>query len=320
MFFLGDYAVARMHLEQGSAGTNLAAQRDFVHRHGEAPGVRCLAFGAWTLWCLGYPAQALQRSQEAQALAQALAHPYSLVGAQLWAADLYHRRRETAAVQAQAEALLTLATAQGFAGFVGLGTCYRGWALAMQNQAAAGLPLLRQGMAAVADMGHTQSRPRWLILLAEAAGQVGQVEDGLRQLAEARTALEANGQGDLLAEAYRLQGTLLLRQSTPDVVQAEACFQQALTAARRQQAKSWELRTVISLARLWQQQGKRAEAYELLAPIYGWFTEGSDTADLREAKALLDALGARLRPSRYRTFPAARAAPAPPPCHSPARC
>ena len=310
LFFLGDYAVARMHLEQGSAGTDLAAQRDFVHRHGEAPGVRCLAFGAWTLWCLGYPAQALQRSQEAQALAQALAHPYSLVGAQLWAADLYHRRRETAAVQAQAEALLTLATAQGFAGFVGLGICYRGWALAMQGQAAAGLPLLRQGMAAVADMGHTQSRPRWLILLAEAAGQVGQVEDGLRQLAEARTALEANGQGDLLAEAYRLQGTLLLRQSTPDVVQAEACFQQALTAARRQQAKSWELRTATSLARLWQQQGKRAEAYELLAPIYGWFTEGFDTADLQEAKALLDALEARLRTSRYRTFPAARAAPA----------
>ena len=95
----------------------------------------------------------------------------------------------------------------------------------------------------------------------------------------------------MLAEAHRLQGELLLRQPTPDVSQAEACFQQALDVARRQQAKSWELRTALSLSRLWQQQGKRAEAYELLAPIYDWFTEGFDTADLRDARTLLAALG-----------------------------
>jgi predicted ATPase len=126
-----------------------------------------------------------------------------------------------------------------------------------------------------------------LTLLADAAGYAGQVDEGWRVLVEALGAFEESGQGHLLAEAYRLQGTLLLRQAAPDIAQAEACFQQALTVARHQQAKSWELRTATSLARLWQQQGKRAEARALLAPIYGWFTEGFDTADLQEARALL---------------------------------
>jgi predicted ATPase len=134
------------------------------------------------------------------------------------------------------------------------------------------------------------SRPFGLVLLAEAVGHAGQVAEGLRLLAEALEALEANAQGDMLAEAYRLQGELLLRQPAPDAAQAEACFQQALAVACRQQAKSWELRAATSLSRLWQQQGKQDEAHELLAPIYGWFSEGFDTADLQEAKALLAGL------------------------------
>jgi predicted ATPase len=149
---------------------------------------------------------------------------------------------------------------------------------------------MHQGMTAVLATGQTPSRPLGLVLLAEAAGYVGQVEEGLRLLAEALTAFEASGRGDMLAEAYRLQGELLLRQAVPDAAQAEACFQQALAVARRQQAKSWELRAATSLSRLWQRKGKRDEARELLAPIYGWFTEGFDTADLQEAKALLEEL------------------------------
>ena len=133
-------------------------------------------------------------------------------------------------------------------------------------------------------------RPFGLFHLAEVAGHAGQAEEGLRLLAEALEALEANAQGDRLTEVYRFQGELLLRQATPDAAQAEACFQQALTIARQQQAKSWELRAATSLSHLWQQQGKRQEAYDLLAPVYGWFTEGFDTADLQEAKALLEAL------------------------------
>jgi predicted ATPase len=160
----------------------------------------------------------------------------------------------------------------------------------MQGQSTAGLAYLHQGLEAVVTTGLTLSQPFLLVLLAEAAGHAGQVEEGLRLLAEALAAFEATGRGDLLAEAYRLQGTLLLRQAIPNAAQAEACFQQALAIARRQQARSYELRAAVSLSRLWQQQGKQAAAYELLAPIYGWFTEGFDTADLQEAKALLEVL------------------------------
>jgi predicted ATPase len=290
LFFLGEYAAARTHVEQGIALTDLATQQAQAFRHGLAPGVVCLAVAARTLWCLGYPAQAMRRSQEALALAQALAHPASLAAARHWTACLHLYRREAALVQAQADALLTLAAAQGFALQVGFGTCWKGWALAIQDQGEAGLALLRQGMAAILGTGQTLARPFCLVLLAEAAGHAGQVEDGVHLLAEAVTLLEANGQGDLLAEAHRLQGALLLRQAIPDVAQAERCFQQALDIARRQQAKSWELRAAISLSRLWQQQGKWREAHDLLASIYGWFSEGFDTFDLQAARALLAAL------------------------------
>ena len=155
----------------------------------------CLAVGASALWCLGYPAQAVRRTQEAQALAQALAHRYSLAAAQFWTAWLYYRRRDVLAVQAQADALLALATTYGFPLHVGTGSCWRGWALAMQGEGAAGLAQLRQGVAAVLATGQKLTRPLCLVLLAEAAGHVGQVEKGLQLLAEALTVLEANGRG-----------------------------------------------------------------------------------------------------------------------------
>jgi class 3 adenylate cyclase/predicted ATPase len=290
LLFQGEYAAARMHLEQGIALADPMVQRVLAFRHVVPPRVTCLTHVANTLWCLGYPAQAVRRSQEALTLAQALAHPQSLAQAQHYAAMLHLRRREAPVVQAQAEALLILATVQGFPLYVGQGTCWLGWALAIQGQGETGLVQLRQGLATILEMGQTLSRPLHLVLLAEAAGQADQVAVGLHLLAEALAAFETSGRGDLLAEAYRLQGELLLRQATPDATQAEACFQQALAIARHQQAKSWELRAATSLSQLWQYQGKRAEAYDLLAPIYGWFTEGFDTADLQEARALLDLL------------------------------
>jgi class 3 adenylate cyclase/predicted ATPase len=290
LFYSGEYGAARVYLEQGIALTDPSVQQALVLHRGEAPGVTFLAQTALTLWCLGSPTQAIQRSQEALALARTLAHPYSLARAQLWAAYVHHRRREAPAVQEQAEALLALATTHAFPLYVGLGTCFRGWALAVQGWGETGMAQMHQGLAAVIATGQELAQPRCLVLLAEAAGHTGQVEEGLHLLDGALAALETSGQGDLLAEAYRLQGTLLLRQAAPDVAQAEACFQQALTVARRQQAKSWELRVAMSLSRLWQQQGKRDAAQELLTPIYGWFTEGFDTADLQEAKALLEEL------------------------------
>jgi predicted ATPase len=290
LFFLGDYAAAWAHLAPGLTLADPTQQRALALRHGEAPGVTCLTYAAQTLWCLGYPAQAVQLGREALTLAQTLAHPFSLTLAQHFTASLYHRRREVPAVQEQAEALLTLATAQRFPLWVGVGTCWRGWTLAMQGHREAGLAQMRQGMAAVLATGQTLTHPFCLVLLAEAAGYVGAVEEGLHLLSDARAALEGSGRGDLLAETYRLQGVLLLRQAVPDAAQAEACFQQALAIARRQQARSWELRAALSLSRLWQQQGQRAAARDLLAPLYAWFTEGFDTPDLQEAKLLLTAI------------------------------
>ena len=180
LFYLGEYAAAWRHLEQGIALIDPAAQRTLVLRHGLASGVTCLGLAANVLWCLGYPAQAVQRSQEALALARELAHPYSLAAAQYWAVYLHYRRRDAPAVQALAEALLALATAQGFPLYVGFGTCWRGWALALQGQGAAGLEQMRQGLAAIVATGQTLSQQICLVLLAEAAGHIGQVEEGLR--------------------------------------------------------------------------------------------------------------------------------------------
>ena len=272
-------------------------------RYGYAPGVFCLSTAANTLWCLGFPAQAGQRSQEALALAQALAHPRSLAFAHLLAVYLHQRRREVREAQAQAEALLALGTAQGFPQYVEYGTFWRGWALTRQGEHEEGLAQMHQGLAALVALGSFVARPLCLVWLAEATGQAGDVDAGLRLLAEALEACATNGRGDVLADAYRLKGELLLQSDgvlpasgavhrRPHGEEAAVCFQQALTLARHQQARAWELRAAMSLSRLWQHQGKRTAAYELLAPIYGWFTEGFDTADLQEAKALLEALGA----------------------------
>ena len=160
----------------------------------------------------------------------------------------------------------------------------------MQGDAAAGVAHIQSGWRRFEATGLKLYRPYSLALLAEASGQAGQPEAGLTVLAEALTLVAATEERCWEAELYRLQGVLLLQLPPPDVSQAEACFQQALDVARRQQAKALELRAALSLSRLWQHQGKRAAAHELLAPIYGWFTEGCDTADLQEAWGLLEEL------------------------------
>ncbi len=167
------------------------------------------------------------------------------------------------------------------------GTHLQGWALAMRGQGEEGIAQMRQSPDAYGTIGSEQFRPYFLALLAEAYGKVEQSEAGLTVLAEALVYVDNTGRRFYEAELYRLKGDLLLSLSTDNQAEAEACFHQALDIARNQQAKSWELRAATSLARLWQQQGKRQEAYDLLAPVYDWFTEGFDTADLRDAKALL---------------------------------
>jgi len=288
--WLGALPAARQHLEEGIARYTPDQRRAPVFRMGQDPGVACRAIAAQTLWLLGYPAQALARIHDALALAHALSHPYSLAYAQCLAAMGSQFRRAVLAVHEHAEAAVALATEQGFPLLAALGTILRGWALAMQGQGEAGLALVHQGIAAWRATGAVLNVPYLCTLLAELSAHLGHPEDGLQALAEAYTLVEQHEERYWEAEVCRLRGVLLLRQPGTPQAEAEACFQQALDVARRQQAKSLELRTAMSLAHLWQQQGKRAAARDLLAPIYGWFTEGFDTADLQEAKALLEEL------------------------------
>jgi predicted ATPase len=257
---------------------------------GHDPGVACRSYAAWTLWLLGYPAQALARLHEALALAHELSHPVSLAFARCRAAFVFKFCRDVPAVYEQAEAAVALSTAQGFPQWAAQGTIFRGWALAMQSQGEAGLAQAHQGITAVRATGQALAVPYYCTVLADVCDHLGHTADGLQGLAEAHTLVEQQEEHWWEAEVCRLRGVLLLRQPGTPQAEAEACLQRALVVARRQGAKSLELRAAMSLARLWQQQGKRAEAQALLSPIYGWFTEGFDTADLQEAKAFLDEL------------------------------
>jgi predicted ATPase len=288
LYSLGDFAQGRDHLEQALALYTPHQDRALT---GQAPlGVPCLARLAATLWKLGYPRQALARNRDMLHLAHELSDTYNLVRARCYAAEFHHLLREGATAQEQAEAALSLSTEQAFTQWVGAGMFWQGWGLAAQGRGEEGITAMRQGLGTRRAAGSVNNRPTWLALLAEAHGGIGQVEKGLHLLAEALASVKEREARSYEAEMDRLQGELLLKQEAPDARQAEADFHHALEVACQQQAKSLELRAAISLSRLWQQQGKRAEAYELLAPVYGWFTEGFDTADLQEAKALLEEL------------------------------
>jgi predicted ATPase/class 3 adenylate cyclase len=290
LFFVGEFAHAREDLERGIALYNAQAFRSYTLLSGQDAGVTCLSHVAQVLWVLGYPDQAGQRNHEALALAQEVSHPFSLAYALGFAGRFHHFRRERQAVQAQADALLALADAQGFTQWLALGAVLRGWALVAEGQHTEGMTQMHHGLVAYGATGAALARSYWLTLLVEACGLTGQVEEGLSVLAEALTAAHTTGERFWEAELYRLQGELRLQQAVHDESQAEACYHYALDVARSQQAKALELRAATSLSRLWQQQGKRTEAYDLLTPIYSWFTEGFDTADLQEAKVLLETL------------------------------
>jgi predicted ATPase len=290
LLWLGEFVLARAHLEQGMTLYNPQQYGDHALLYGQDPGMGCRIYAAQTLWALGYPAQALQQSQEALALVQELSHPFSLAFALNFAARLHGLRREWPAAQEHAEALMAMAREQGFTQWLAAGLMHWGRTLASQGQGEVGIPQIRQGLTAYLATGAELARPFYLVWLAEAYGAGEQPAEGLRVLAEAVAAAHNIGERWYEGERYRLKGELLLALSVDHQAEAEACFQQAVAVARDQQAKSWELRAAMSLSQLWQRQGRRTEARALLAPIYGWFTEGFDTADLQEAKTLLEGL------------------------------
>ncbi len=215
----------------------------------------------------------------------------TLVSALAYAAWLHQLRREAPITQANAEAAIAAAREYSLPQYETMGTFFRGWALAQQGQGEAGLAALRQGRDANLATGVKLIQPYFFAMLAETAQD--EPEMGLAALAEARSIVDTTEEHWWESELYRLQGELWMRADSSGQkagLAPEACFREALDIARRQEAKSLELRAATSLARLWQSQDKRQDAYDLLAPVYGWFTEGFDTADLKDARALLDEL------------------------------
>jgi predicted ATPase len=289
-FNTGAFPTARRHVEHGLALYTSQQHHGQTELYGgHDPGVCGRSSAAQVLWFLGYPDQARQWNEAALTLAQELAHPFTLGHAWHSAAWLHRLRRDIHSTAACAQAALTLGTAQGSQYLVAAGTVLLGWALAAQGQHEEGIAQICQGLTAWQVIGTPHMRYWFLALLAEAYGHMGRAEEGLAAIAEALEITDTTGGRKEEAELYRLKGELLWQAGTSPE-EAAACFRLALAIARRQQAKSLELRAGISLSRLGQQQGKRDEARQLLAPVYGWFTEGFDTADLQEARTLLDDL------------------------------
>jgi DNA-binding NtrC family response regulator/predicted ATPase len=297
LFYRGELALAREHLEQGLALYDPRQNRSHAFLYGQDPGLACLVYAAWTLWLLGYADQARQKSQQLRALLREVSHPFRLAYVCMLTAMLHYSLREEEAVREQAEAVVALSTEHGFPLWRAGGTILLGWVRAAQGQQGVGIAQIQQGLAAWQATGAETGRPCCLLLLAEAYAKAGQVEEGLGVVSEALAAVHDSGEQRWAAELYRLKGELLLTPAAgaglppAAVEEAESCFRQAVETARRQRAKALELQAVMSLSRLWRQQGKRDEARQWLGEIYARFTEGFDTADLREAKRLLEALG-----------------------------
>lgn len=300
---LGDLSQAQTYLERGLDIYNPRQHGSHALIYGQDPGIVCLSRMTWTLWCLGFPEQALGRKRQALALASELAHPFSKAFALVCVAILHQLRREVQATQEQAEATICLCTEQGFDFFRAMGVCLHGWALFSKGQTTEGIAQLRQGIEAWKATGAVLFMPYYLAMLAEMYSEIGQTEASLATLAEALSMVDKSGERFWEAEIYRLKGELLLKEqgdrtvmSAVEVWNAEHelspkdYFNKAIDIARCQSGKSLELRATVSLCRLWQSQGKQEAARQMLTRIYDWFTEGFDTEDLKKAKALLKEL------------------------------
>ncbi len=295
LFSMGELPRAREQFEEAISLYNL----DDLGRHRQLAnwsaladqGVSILSFEAHALWNLGYPDQALKRSSEALALARALSHPHSVTFAQGHGCRLRANLRETRAVQDAAESIIALSAEHGFTDQLAGAFGARGWALAQEGRIEEGIVLMEESLAALRAKGEEVWRPTVLCRLADALIGAGRLDDGASALKEALTIADQGEDRYCEAETHRLRGELLLKQDDSNPAEPQICFERAIEIARKQSAKSWELRATTSLARVLVQQGHRDEARAMLAEIYNWFTEGFDTADLKDAKALLDELG-----------------------------
>jgi predicted ATPase len=290
LFALGEYTTALDHNEQVVAFYNPETHhRSLVVLRGSDIGPSALAYTACCLWCLGYPDQAQKRRQQALTLARELGHPFTLCDVVAFAGCLLDvMRRDAGALKEDADELVQLSSEKGLSGWMWTASCHLGEALVMLGQFKEGISQLRQGMAASEALGEWCYLTGILRSMAEAQAKAGHPEHALNTLDEAFTRLEGTDERHWEAELNRLRGELLHMQD--DQAGAEASFDRAIQVARRQLARSWELRATTSLARLWQEQGRTDEARQVLGEIYAWFTEGFDTPDLKEANALLEEL------------------------------
>jgi predicted ATPase len=291
LYWMGDFGRAHEHFERVIPLYDPRQHRSDAYLYANDPGVIAYSYTIWTLWYLGFADQSLQRLEKALALSRELAHPFSLAGALAYGAGFFYFRREGPATQELAEQVIAISNEHGFPFWLAMGITLRGWALAERGQVAEGIAQLRQGLAAWRAGGTELARPAYLVMLAHALARGGQLADAFAALGEALATVSERGDCTYEAvEVYHLKGELLLAEGERNDTEAAACLRHALDLARRQGAKSWELRTTITLSRMLQRQGKRAEAHGGLTAIYGWFTEGLDTPDAQAARALLQQL------------------------------
>jgi class 3 adenylate cyclase/predicted ATPase len=283
----GDVTDVREHSRKCLALYNPEQHRAGIVAYNNSPGIVCGYLDALASWVLGYPAEAAHAMEQAVAHARELGHPYSVGVSVLFSAQLAQLRREPEPARTQAEEALAISTEHGLHALALWCLLPRGWAFAQQGDVPAGIADMREAMDRRRAMGMGAVWPWFLALAADAYGALGEVEEGLRALEEALGWVERNDERLYAAEVHRIKGELLLRREAPDLVEAERCFGQALAVARDQQAKSWELRAATSMARMWREDGRFDDGRALLSPVYDWFTEGFDTADLQDAKELL---------------------------------
>jgi class 3 adenylate cyclase/predicted ATPase len=289
LMLVGRFASSQSHLEDGIALYDPISHGSLGQQAGSGdPRVNLQAYSAIVLFCLGFPDQALAQSSAAIAEARRLAHPRSLALSLSLGTLPLSLVGDNVALDERAEQLVAVATEQGFPVWRAMGTVHRGWVMVKAGDLTRGISLLRSGLAAYRATGTDLWTPYNTALLARACELAGQIEDGLTLLDDALQIVESTGQRWFAAELHRRKGQLLLRQGHSEA--AEELYREALSIAEEQGAKLWELRAAESFARLRRDQGRRDEARDLLAPVYGWFTEGFDTQDLKEAKALLEEL------------------------------
>ena len=289
LFWMGETQSALAHMEAGRKLYNPVRHRALMHHSGHDHEVGYLTYEARALWFLGYPDRALSRIYEARSRAGELSHPFSQARALVFVTALHQYRREVVLLRERADELLALARPQDFALWMAIGTIMWGWVVTMQGQSEGVVELCR-GLENKRAIGSEMGQSYFLSLLAEAYAQVGDPEEGLTALNAACAFADQTGERFYDAELHRLKGQLLLQMSSQYQSEAADAFQNALSIARNQQAKSLELRAATSLACLWQQQGQHEKARNLLAPVYCWFTEGFNTLDLQKARSLLDSL------------------------------